>query len=97
MWELSFRTRKKLAATANRCEGVLGRAGEPSVTFCEKEEQRRDRALIFIKNRSKRYKACSDVSKPHEKDIFAFSAVGVELSQTHTTASHREGVYKQTE
>ena len=26
-----------------------------------KEEQRRERALIFIKNRSKRYKACSDV------------------------------------
>ena len=28
-----------------------------------KEEQRRERALIFIKNRSKRYKACSDVAE----------------------------------
>ena len=55
-WELNSRTRKKLVATANRCEGVYNRAGEPSVTFCEKEEQRRERALIFIKNQSKRYK-----------------------------------------
>ena len=31
------------------------------MTFCGKEEQRRKRALIFAKNRSKRYKACSDV------------------------------------
>ena len=30
------RTRKKLVATANRREGVLGRTGEPSVTFCER-------------------------------------------------------------
>ena len=60
---MNSRTRKKLVATANRCEGVYNRAGEPSVTFCEKEEQRRERALIFIKNQSKRYKACSDVAE----------------------------------
>ena len=30
-------------------------------SFAEEEEQRRERALIFEKNRSKRYKACSDV------------------------------------
>ena len=44
-----------------------------------KEEQRRERALIFIKNRSKRYKACSDVSKSHENDISGISAVEIEL------------------
>lgn len=27
-------TRKRLVATANRCEGVYNRAGKPSVTFC---------------------------------------------------------------
>ena len=53
--------RKKLVATVNRREGVYNRAGEPSVTFCEKEEQRRERALTFEKSRSKRYEACSDV------------------------------------
>ena len=56
-------TRKELVATANRREGVYNRAGEPSVTFCGKKEQRRECALIFEKNRSKRYKACSDVRK----------------------------------
>ena len=30
------------------------------MTFCGKEERRRECALIFAKNRSKRYKACSD-------------------------------------
>ena len=52
---------KKLVARRKRRERVYNRAGEPSVTFCGKEEQRRERALIFIKSRSKRYKACSDV------------------------------------
>ena len=42
-------TRKELVATANRREGVYNRAGEPSVTFCVKEEQRRECALIFAK------------------------------------------------
>ena len=55
--------RKRLAAAASRCEGVYNRAGKPSVTFCGKEEQRRERALIFVKNRSKLYKACSDVAE----------------------------------
>ena len=32
-----------------------------NVTFCGKEKQRRECALIFAKNRSKRHKACSDV------------------------------------
>ena len=37
-------TRKRLAATASRREGVYNRAGEPSVTFCGEEERRRERA-----------------------------------------------------
>ena len=45
--ELRRRTRKKLVATASRCEDVYNRAGKPSVTFCGKEEQRRECALIF--------------------------------------------------
>ena len=61
-------TRKKLVATVNRCEGVYNRAGEPNVTSGGKEEQRRERALIFATNRSKRYKACSDVSLSDKKD-----------------------------
>ena len=55
------RTRKRLVATGRRREGVYNRAGEPSVTFCGKEEQRHERALTFEKSRSKRYKACSDL------------------------------------
>ena len=35
-----------------------------NVTFCGKETQRRECALIFAKNRSKRHKACSDVARP---------------------------------
>ena len=77
--DLNPRTRKRLAATANRRAGACNRAGEPSVTFCAKEEQRRKCALIFVKNRSKRYKACSDVSKSHENDISGISAVEIEL------------------
>ena len=66
--ELTPRTCKKLVASAWRREGVYNRTGEPSVTFCAKEELRRACALIFVKkNRSKRYKACSDVSKDYEK------------------------------
>ena len=48
-------TRKKLVATANRYDGRGGftshcnRTGEPSVTFCGKEEQRRECALISVK------------------------------------------------
>ena len=40
---------QKLVAKANRREGVYNRAGEPSVTFSRKEEQWRERALIFVK------------------------------------------------
>ena len=39
--------RKRLAATASRCERACKRAGEPSGTFCGKEEQRRERAPTF--------------------------------------------------
>ena len=39
--------RKRLAATASRCERACKRAGEPSGTFCGKEEQRRERAPAF--------------------------------------------------
>ena len=48
-------TRKKLAATGSRREGVLGQAGEPSVTFCGKEGTV-ERVTVFyeIKNRNER-------------------------------------------
>ena len=36
--------RKRLVATASRCEDVYNRAGEPSVTFCGKEKHRHERA-----------------------------------------------------
>ena len=54
-------TRRKLVAQWRRCERVYKRTAAASVTFCGKEEQRRERTLIFAKNRSKRYKACSDM------------------------------------
>ena len=41
---------------------ILGVPAKPPA-LRGKEEQRRERALIFIKNRSKRYKACSDVAE----------------------------------
>ena len=66
--DLNPRTRKRLVAAASRREGACNRAGEPSVTFCAKEEQRRKCALIFVKNRSKRYKACSDEGSVDKKD-----------------------------
>ena len=40
-------TRKKLLATANRCEGACNRTGEPSVTFCERGGAR-ERANDFL-------------------------------------------------
>ena len=63
--ELS-RTRKKLVATANRHEGVLSRTGEPSVTFCEKEEQGSGRMAYFLsqtKNKPEQSELCSDVAE----------------------------------
>ena len=45
--------RKKLLATVSRREGVHNRAGEPSVTFCEKEEQGSGRRLSFWKKGSR--------------------------------------------
>ena len=56
--------RKKLVATANRREGVLSRTGEPSVTFCEKEEQGSGRMAYFLsqtKNKPEQSELCSDV------------------------------------
>lgn len=47
--EMTPRTCKKLVASAWRREGVYNRTGEPSVTFCAKEELRRACALIFVK------------------------------------------------
>ena len=38
--------------------------------------------LSQTKNKSEQSELCSDVSKPHEKDIFAFSAVGFEPSKS---------------
>ena len=63
-WELNFRTRKKLVATASRCESVYNRTGEPSVTFCEKEEQGSGRMTYFLSqtnNKSEQSELCSDV------------------------------------
>ena len=57
---------------------ILGVPAKPPA-LRGKEEQRRKCALIFVKNRSKRYKACSDVSKSHENDISGISAVEIEL------------------
>ena len=54
-------TRKKLVAQRRRNARVYKGIAAASVTFCGKEERRRERSLIFVKNRSKRYKACSDV------------------------------------
>ena len=64
--ELS-RTRKKLVATASRREGVYKRTGEPSVTFCEKEEQGSGRMAYFLsqtKNKPEQSELCSDVVEP---------------------------------
>ncbi len=63
-WELNFRTHKKLVATANRREGVYNRTGEPSVTFCEKEEQGSRRMAYFLsqtKNKPEQSELCSDM------------------------------------
>ena len=46
---------------------ILGVPAKPPA-LRGKEEQRRKRALIFIKNRSKRYKACSDEGSVDKKD-----------------------------
>lgn len=40
-------TRKKLAATANRREGVYNRTGKPSVTFCERGGARKWAEVLF--------------------------------------------------
>ena len=37
--DLGYSIRKKLVATANRCEGACNRTGEPSETFCGEEWQ----------------------------------------------------------
>ena len=75
-WELNFRTRKKLVATANRRdrrEGVYNRTGEPSVTFCEKEEQGSGRMAYFLsqtKNKPEQSELCSDVARPEGFEPF---------------------------
>ena len=49
--EMTPRTCKKLVASAWQREGVYNRTGEPSVTFCAKEEtQRNELAGSFCKN-----------------------------------------------
>ena len=57
--------RKKLVATANRCEGACNRAGEPSETFCGEEWQsvRRNR---ISKGNSVSYK---DLPRRNSKDF----------------------------
>ena len=39
---------QKVGSNRGRCEGIYNRTGEPSVTFCEKEQQR-ECALVFYK------------------------------------------------
>lgn len=73
-FELS-RTRKKLVATASRREGVYNRTGEPSVTFCEKEEQGSGRMVYFLsqtKNKSEQSELCSDVACPERFELSLF-------------------------
>ena len=62
---LGYRIRKKLVATANRCEGACNRAGEPSETFCGEEWQsvRRNR---ISKGNSASYK---DLPRRNSKDF----------------------------
>ena len=81
---MNYRTRKKLVATASRREGVYNRTGEPSVTFCEKEEQVSGRMAYFLsqtKNKSEQSELCSDVERLHKKDIVGILAKEFELSQ----------------
>ena len=79
---MNYRTRKKLVATASRREGVYNRTGEPSVTFCEKEEQVSGRMAYFLsqtKNKSEQSELCSDVVEagrielPSEKQFLPLS------------------------
>ena len=44
-----------------KCEKILTRPTQRKRLRFGKKEQQNERALTFIKNRSKRYKACSDV------------------------------------
>lgn len=55
-------TCKRLVATGSHREEVYNREGQLNATFCEKEKQRPERAVIFEKNRSKLYIACSDMA-----------------------------------
>mgnify|MGYP003266212815 CR=1 FL=1 len=57
--------RKKLVATANRCEGACNRAGEPSETFCGEEWQSVRRHRIPQRN-SVSYK---DLPRRNSKDF----------------------------
>ena len=70
-------TRNRVVAKQSRREGVYNRTGElDACLFTKKEEQRYERTLIFEKNQSKRYKACSDVvrRKGFEPPTFWFVA-----------------------
>ena len=59
-------TREKVVATANRCECVYKRTGEPSVTFHKKGGARK-RADVFL-DKEKRSKAflCSDAEDAND-------------------------------
>ena len=56
-----FAARKKVVATESRREGVYNRTGEPSVPFCEKEEQGSVQTIFYIKRKSEQSELCSDV------------------------------------
>ena len=51
----STQNRKKLVATAKRCERIYKRTAEPSVTFCGEEKQWSGWLIFYrVKNRNKR-------------------------------------------
>ena len=71
---------------------ILGVPAKPPA-LRGKEEQRRERALIFVKNRSKRYRACSDVVEVTGFEPAAFwsrTKRATKLRYTSTWSQHRD-------
>ena len=68
-------SRKKLGAQRRRHALLYKGIAAARVTFCGEEEW----TMLH-----------SDVSKPHEKDFFGISAVGVELSYSQKVGSDSE-------
>ena len=79
---------KKVAASDMQL--ILGVPAKPPA-LRGKEEQRRERALIFIKNRSKRYKACSDVVRVAIQDLWRSPKTKPEPSHSGSGLERRSG------